>query len=67
MRASIPIARFVNPLMGFPPNMREMISAGHDVTYWARCDKAMNELGYSPRSLEQGLKDMLEAEGYVSP
>jgi len=33
------------------------------VTFWARHDKAMAELGYSPRGLEQGLRDTLEAEG----
>lgn len=65
MKASAPVARFINPVLGFPPNMREMISAGHNVTYWASCDKARKELGYSPRSLEQGLKDMLTAEGLV--
>jgi nucleoside-diphosphate-sugar epimerase len=67
MKASAPVARFINPLMGFPPNMREMISAGHNVTYWARCDKARDELGYNPRSLEQGLTDMLAAEGLGRP
>jgi dihydroflavonol-4-reductase len=66
MKASIPVARFINPLMGFPPNMREMISAANNVTYWARCDKARDELGYSPRSLDQGLRDMLAAEGIAS-
>ena len=45
------------------PNLRELISSADDVTFWARHDKAMAELGYSPRGLEQGLRDMLEAEG----
>jgi hypothetical protein len=58
------VARFVNPLMGFPPNLKEMISAG-TVTYWASCDKAMRELGYSYRSMEQGLKDTLTTEHYL--
>jgi hypothetical protein len=33
------------------------------VTYWAKDDKARNELGYSPRGLEQGFHDTLEVEG----
>jgi nucleoside-diphosphate-sugar epimerase len=64
MKASKPIARFINPLIGFPPNMREVIAAS-TVTYWASCDKAIKQLGYSPRDLEQGLKDMLVAENYL--
>jgi dihydroflavonol-4-reductase len=44
-------------LPGMPANMRETISAGDNVTYWARHDKATAELGYKPRSLEQGIVD----------
>jgi nucleoside-diphosphate-sugar epimerase len=33
------------------------------VTFWAKHDKAIAELGYSPRGLEQGLRDTLTAEG----
>lgn len=65
LRASAPVARFINPLMGFPPNVREQISASVNVTYWGSSDKAIKELGYSPRSLEQGMKDLLTAEGYL--
>lgn len=65
LKATAPTSRFVNPLLGFPPNMREVISASHNVTYWAKCDKAIKALGYQPRSLEQGLKDTLVAEGYL--
>jgi hypothetical protein len=45
------------------PNLRELINSADDVTFWAKHDKAMAELGYSPRGLEQGLRDTLEAEG----
>jgi dihydroflavonol-4-reductase len=40
-----------------------MISSADGVTFWAKHDKAMAELGYSPRGLEEGLHDMLAAEG----
>ncbi len=46
----------VGGLPGFPPNMRETISAAV-VTYWASHDKATRELGFEPRSLEQGVAD----------
>ena len=39
------------------------ITTSDGVTSWAKHDKAMRELGYTPRGLEQGLHDMLEAEG----
>jgi nucleoside-diphosphate-sugar epimerase len=56
-----PFGRVVGPMMGFGPNLNEMISSAHNVTFWAKDDKARRELGYSPRSLEQGLKDLLAA------
>jgi dihydroflavonol-4-reductase len=39
-----------------PPNLRETISAGDNVTYWASAAKATKELGFSARPLEQGVK-----------
>jgi nucleoside-diphosphate-sugar epimerase len=49
--------------MGFPPNLREAYAASAGVTYWGSHDKAIRELGYAPRTLEQGLRDTLAAEG----
>jgi nucleoside-diphosphate-sugar epimerase len=37
------------------------MKAAHNVTYWAKDDKARRELGYSPRGLETGLRQTLEA------
>jgi nucleoside-diphosphate-sugar epimerase len=62
IRASAPFGPVVGPLLGFPPNLREVVTTS-EATYWAKHDKAMRELGYSPRPLEQGLRDTLEAEG----
>jgi nucleoside-diphosphate-sugar epimerase len=59
LKAMIPIGRFVGPAMGLPPNFREMISAAHNVTYLARDDKARRELGYAPRDLETGLRQLI--------
>ena len=63
LRVSSPVGSLVGPALGFPPNFGELISASDGVTYWARHDKAVRDLGYSPRSLEQGLRDTLAAEG----
>ncbi len=59
VKAAAPFGRVVGPLMGYPPNMRELISTSDGVTFWATDAKARAELGYAPRSLEEGLRDML--------
>ena len=63
MKLSAPLGPVVGPIMGFPPNFGEAIKASDGVTYWARHDKAMRELGYSPRDLDTGLKQTLDAIG----
>jgi dihydroflavonol-4-reductase len=63
MKALTPVGPLVGKVMGQPPNLRELINSADDVTFWAKHDKAMAELGYSPRNLETGLRDMLGAEG----
>jgi dihydroflavonol-4-reductase len=63
LKAMAPLGPVVGKVMGQGPNLRELISTADNVTFWAKHDKAMTELGYSPRGLEQGLRDMLEAEG----
>ena len=61
-----PIGPLVGKLMGQPPNLGELISSADGVTFWARHDKAIKELGYSPRSLEPGLRETLAAEGKLA-
>jgi dihydroflavonol-4-reductase len=63
MKAGVPFGRVVGPLLGYPPNLGELISSADGVTFWAKHDKAVAELGYSPRGLEEGLRDTLRAEG----
>ena len=60
-RLSAPLGPLVGPALGFPPNLREAISAAHNVTYWASDGKARGELGYEPRGLDTGLKQTLDA------
>jgi nucleoside-diphosphate-sugar epimerase len=63
MKMLTPVGPVVGKVMGQPPNLSELISSADGVTFWAKHDKAMSELGYSPRGLEQGLRDTLAAEG----
>jgi len=63
LKAMRPIGPVVGKLISQPPNLSELISSADGVTFWARHDKAMAELGYSPRGLEQGLRDTLAAVG----
>jgi dihydroflavonol-4-reductase len=63
LKAMTPIGPVVGKLMGQPPNLSELISSADGVTFWAKHDKAMEQLDYSPRGLEQGLRDTLAAEG----
>jgi hypothetical protein len=63
MKAMTPLGPVVGKAMNQGPNLRELISSADNVTFWAKHDKAVKELGYSPRGLEQGLRDMLESEG----
>jgi nucleoside-diphosphate-sugar epimerase len=58
-----PAGPLVGKVMGQPPNLRELISSADGVTFWAKHDKAMADLGYSPRGLEEGLRETLAAEG----
>ena len=63
LKLMAPAGPLVGKLMGQPPNLRELISSADGVTFWAKQDKAIAELGYSPRGLETGLRETLEAEG----
>jgi nucleoside-diphosphate-sugar epimerase len=61
MKAAIPVGPLVGKAMGFPPNLRELISSTDGVTFWASDEKARRELGFAPRDLETGLKQTLAA------
>lgn len=59
VKMAIPIGPLVGKVMGTGPNLRELIKAAEGVTYWATDDKARRELGYTPRELETGFRQML--------
>ena len=66
IKAVAPLGPVVGPALGFGPNLREIIKAADGVTYWATDEKARGELGYSPRPLEEGLRQTLVAEGRIT-
>jgi nucleoside-diphosphate-sugar epimerase len=61
MRAAIPAGSLVGKAMRTGPNLRELISAGAGVTYWATDAKARKELGYTARDLETGMRQTLSS------
>jgi nucleoside-diphosphate-sugar epimerase len=56
VRLAAPLGGVVGPLLGQPPNLRELVSASDGVTYWATDAKARREVGYTARDLESGLR-----------
>lgn len=58
IRAGIPLAPVVTRLMGLPPNLRELVRASDGVTYWASDARAREELGYTPRDMETGMRQL---------
>ena len=65
VKAVAPLGPVIGPLLGYPPNMRELISTSDGVTFWASGAKARAELGYAPRPLADGLRATLLAEGLL--
>ncbi len=60
LKVSAPFGPVVGPMLGFPPNLGELIRAGQ-VTYYADDSKARQELGYTTRPLDDGLRDTIAA------
>lgn len=62
MKLAIPIGPLVGKLMGFPPNLRELIRTSDGVTFWMTDEKARRELGFQTRDLDTGLRETLGAQ-----
>ena len=60
MKLAIPVGPVVGKLMGFPPNLRELIRTSDGVTVWMSGAKARSELGFVPRTLDAGLRETLD-------
>lgn len=63
LKLSAPLGPVVGPLLGFPPNLRELVRSTDGTTFWASDAKARRELGFEPRDFETGLRDTLAASG----
>lgn len=59
MKLAIPVGPLVGKAMGFPPNLAELIRTSDGVTFWMNGDKAREELGFTTRDLEAGLRETL--------
>jgi nucleoside-diphosphate-sugar epimerase len=59
MKMAIPIGPVVGKIMGFPPNLGELIKTSDGVTFWMTDQKARDELGFAPRDLDTGLRQTL--------
>ncbi len=59
MKIAIPVGPLVGKLMGFPPNLKELIRTSDGVKFWMTDEKAQRELGFNARDLETGLRHTL--------
>jgi nucleoside-diphosphate-sugar epimerase len=66
LKLMTPAGPLIGKVMGQNPNLGELISSADGVTFWAKHDKAMAELGYAPRGLEQGIREALGGEGRLA-
>ena len=60
IKAGIPAGPMVGRLMGFPPNLGELVRASDGVRIRMTDAKARRELGYATRPLRQGLEETLQ-------
>jgi nucleoside-diphosphate-sugar epimerase len=58
LRAVAPLGAVVGPVLGLPPNLRELISSSDGVTFWASSAKAARELGWTSRPLADGMREL---------
>ena len=61
MKMGIPFGPVVGKLMGFPPNLGELIRTSNGVKIRFSDQKARQELGYTTRPLREGLRETLAA------
>jgi nucleoside-diphosphate-sugar epimerase len=59
IKSGIPFGPVVGKLMGFPPNLGELIRTSDGVRIRMTDAKARSELGYAPRPLREGLQQTL--------
>jgi dihydroflavonol-4-reductase len=63
LKVSAPLGPVIGPLLGFPKNLGELIKSSDGVTFWATDAKSRRELGFSPRPLDEGLRETVASIG----
>ncbi|MGI9658938.1 MAG: NAD-dependent epimerase/dehydratase family protein [Gaiellaceae bacterium] len=66
LKALAPLSRVLSRVAQAPPNLGEIVNAAENVTYWATDERARRELGYTSRSLDEGLSEMFAENGSES-
>ena len=61
IKLAIPVGPAVGKLMGFPPNLAELIKTSDGVTFWMTDQKARDELGFSPRDFDSTMRETVNA------
>jgi dihydroflavonol-4-reductase len=59
IKMAIPIGPVMGKLLGFPPNLGELVKTSDGVTFWMTDKKAREELGYSPRDFDTAMRQTL--------
>jgi len=49
----------IGKLMGFPPNLGELVKTSDGVTFWMTDQKARDELGYTSRDFDTAMRQTL--------
>jgi nucleoside-diphosphate-sugar epimerase len=60
IKMSIPIGPVIGKLMGFPPNLGELVKTSDGVTFWMTDQKARDELGYTSRDFDTAMRQTLD-------
>jgi len=59
IKMAIPIGPVMGKLLGFPPNLGELVKTSDGVTFWMRDQKARDELGYTSRDFDTAMRQTL--------
>jgi dihydroflavonol-4-reductase len=59
IKMAIPIGPVMGKMLGFPPNLGELVKTSDGVTFWMTDKKAREELGYSPRDFDTAMRQTL--------
>ena len=59
IKMTIPIGPVIGKLMGFPPNLGELVKTSDGVTFWMTDQKARDELGYTSRDFDTAMRQTL--------